>query len=679
MTHSKAPATYWAILAFAAFVCAMAIVSSCQGCGQGEAADTLRMKKLRALDDSVAQLSPKARELIESGMQEAADSLEYFEYSLRLARLFVTESKTDSAKRQIHRAMTYLERQKPTPRTEGILGIAYNTAGVASHNFHQDTENTKRFYAESYRHIMQSDAKDMAPDVCANLADAYMFDNDLPQAASWYRRALFLVDSLQLDKTRNTSLYMGLAVVYLTLEDYGSALRNLEECEKYFSAMRPEMQVYLVTTFGNYYYYTKQYGQSQKQFERLEKLLLKNNMQHTFAWYACKLNMSDVLLNLGKTGRAKAALDEAERYFKEHGDDVATYYARSIKLGIALRTGDMQTAAGIAADNCNRAGIMSGLVDIRNRYLQEYYEKTGDYRSAYLNLRTEKQKNDSLVHARQHMIAAEIISRFAQDTLQLHHEIEMQHKETDMEQARYTIAGSVAALVVLTLAIICGVTYWRKKLIQEKIRILKLKMENARNRISPHFVFNVLNNRITSTQGPDEANELLLLAKLIRTNLDMSGRETVTVAEEMEFVDNYVAIEQRTIQGGITYGKDVAQGITAQKLSSFRIPSLCIQILVENSIKHALKGKNGEKRLSIRFEACGDGIAITVADNGAGFDIRRCHSLGQGLTILRTTINAINQRNKKKIRFNITNTTGNEGNTTGCEATICFPESVKEI
>lgn len=679
MTHKRTIGISSALIIFAVAVSSIFITASCHGTGHEGTTDTLRTNKLRALDDSVAHMAPQARKMIENGMKNAADSLEYFEYNIRLARLFVTEMKTDSAKKEIHRTIKFLSKQPSTPHSESLLAMAYNVAGVANHNLHHDTEKTKLYYEAAYRHIMQSNSKDMAPDICANLADAHIFDNNMPQAAAWYRRALFLVDSLQLEETKAINLHMGLGLVYMTLEDYDSALRNLKASERFFNEMRPEMQTYLVTTLGNFYYYTKQYHKSLKEFRRLEHLLAANRMTENFAWYACKLNLSDVLLNLNETKKAEEALRIAEPYFEKHGDKVATYYAHSIKLGIALRNGDMATASTIAALDDKPKYIEPSLTDIRNRYLRDYYEKTGDYRRAFYNLAAEKDRNDSLVHNRQHMIAAEIISRFAQDTLKLHHEIEMQHKEADMKKARYTIGGSVAALIFLVLAIICAVTYWHKKLLQEKMRIFKLKLENARNRISPHFVFNVLNNRITSTEATSEANELMLLAKLIRSNLDLSGRETVAIAEEMEFVDNYIAIEQHTIQGGINYTKDIAPEITTEKLNSFRIPSMCVQILVENSIKHALRGKKGEKRLNITLAPSTNGISVMVSDNGSGFDIRHCHSQGQGLNILRTTISAINQRNKKKIIFSINNTSDSAGNTTGCEAKIIFPESVKEI
>ena len=122
--------------------------------------------------------------------------------------------------------------------TEGIIGFARNCKGVALHSFRRQPKEAIRQYRLSYEALMRSDRMETAPDVCANLADAYSFDSDLPNAAVWYRRALFLVDSLQLEPTRNITLYMGLGRVYMMLEDYKSAKKYLDATEKMYYSFR---------------------------------------------------------------------------------------------------------------------------------------------------------------------------------------------------------------------------------------------------------------------------------------------------------------------------------------------------------------------------------------------------------------------------------------------------------
>lgn len=230
------------------------------------------------------------------------------------------------------------------------------------------------------------------------------------------------------------------------------------------------------------------------------------------------------------------------------------------------------------------------------------------------------------------------------------------------------------------LVIAYGITYIRKKRLSEQMKVFTLRLQNARNRISPHFVFNVLNNRITTADGTKEADELLLLSKLIRQNLDLTGKQMATLEEELDFVENYVNVERKTIGDDFEYSLTLGDGIDRKVLGEFMIPSMTVQILVENSIKHALRGKAGKKLLhiTVRRDGCG-GMTVTVGDNGNGFDIRRTASTGQGLDILRTTISVLNQRNKRKTSLTVRNVHDTNGNTCGCEASISFPQGLREI
>lgn len=72
-------------------------------------------------------------------------------------------------------------------------------------------------------------------------------------------------------------------------------------------------------------------------------------------------------------------------------------------------------------------------------------------------------------------------------------------------------------------------------------------MQNIREKISPHFLFNVLNNEIN--QHPESTSEhqrLIRLTRLLRKGLDLSNRFAIPLSEELDFVSNYVALLQDT-------------------------------------------------------------------------------------------------------------------------------------
>ena len=94
--------------------------------------------------------------------------------------------------------------------------------------------------------------------------------------------------------------------------------------------------------------------------------------------------------------------------------------------------------------------VAFNLRQIRNQYLQRYYLAKGDYRMAFENLRRDMQKNDSLEHNRIKMRASEIMDRFTQDTLKLHHDLVLEHKTAQLNQTR-----SIALAVVLLILLLC--------------------------------------------------------------------------------------------------------------------------------------------------------------------------------------------------------------------------------
>ena len=510
--------------------------------------------------------------------------------------------------------------------------------------------------------------------MCANLGDAYLFENQLPEAASWYRRALFLVDSLDLPKKENITLYLGLATIYLQLNDFDTSLKYYQQTEKYFNQMSVAMQAYYLNNYGNYYYYSKDYKNSLRLFLRLKDLLEKRGKAEAFDMYLCKLNMADVYLNLDQLAESEKYLDEVEPYMRKNADGVATYYCNTIRIGLAVKRHDFQAVTRILDSEQNMSQMPFTMRQIRNHYLRLYYKARGDYRLAYENLRDDVRQNDSLEHRRTNMRASEVMERFTQDTLKLHHDLQMEHKNAELQETKMFATAALAVVLLVVMFFIMKTIQNRRRLETNKLRMMQLKMESVRNRISPHFVFNVLNNKIVHS-GSEEADELMRLSKLIRANLDMSCRLDVSLAEELEFVKQYVEVERPLVDENMEFKLDVAPGIDLDKV---RIPSMFVQILVENALVHGLRGWEGRKRLQVKIERRQEGMtSISVIDNGPGFDIRSAGRKRTGLTVLSQTIAMINERNRSKMSFFIHNLHDDGGKVLGCEAGFLVPDKMK--
>lgn len=645
--------------------------------------DMAQNGNLRRLDDSIAALAPSALQAIERGMNEANDSTTYYEYVLREARYYSLTERPERADTLIDRVTAFVMHQDDgyyaingtclSPRLNSLIAGAKACQAARYMSNHRDPRRIVALNRETYNLLLNSDSKHNLPKTCANMADAFLLCNDLPNAAKWYRRALFLVDSLDLPQKENITLYMGLAQIYLTLRNYNKAKLYYDQTEPHVKEMSPSMQAYYINNLGNFYYFQGDYKHALLTFLRMKKMLEQHGMVRTFDMYLCKINLADVFLNLGKLNDATAMLDDVEPYFRAQGDNTSIYYCNTIRFGIAVRAGRMHEAGRLMANKTDDSLIPYTLVNIRNRYKRRYYELTGNYDKAYALLNRSIAYNDSIEHNLSNMRTTEIMSRFTTDTLQLHRDLAIEHKNAEIQSIKFTSTLATSIAVTSILLLILWYLYLRKRRFKIQLRMMNLKLDNIRNRISPHFMFNVLNNRIIKSDAK-ESNELTELAQLIRANLDMSSTLGVELQKELEFVQQYIRVESYLMGDDFHFSIDIAPDVDA---SSVRIPSMFIQILTENAIKHALRNKEGVKLLSITVRREQHNTVIRVTDNGPGFNpatLRR----KTGMNIISQTIAVINVRNKVKIRFAIRNICSPDGQQIkGCEATLKVPDGVK--
>lgn len=670
-THVKIISTTLALLA--------GIVTA--SCGGDNVPDDTRSDKMKAaltaLDESLAVNSPHAPEMIRHGLENATDSLDYYDWLLRLLRYRVLRGGPDTSFTHWRQTYGYLLKQEQTPRVNGMMAFLFNTQGSYYQKLHYKPEKAIKAFENAYEKLIDSDCKHKMPDVCANLGDAYVFANDMPHAAMWYRRALFIADSLRLPAKDDVTLYMGLGRIYLNLQDFDSALNCYKRADKSFSLMSVNMQLYFLTNYGNYYYYAKDYKKAEAVFRRQEKLLAKNGMQDSYEMYICELNMADVLLNLGQTAEATRMLDRADAYFNKIGDATAIYYCNTIRIGLALKEGNTAKAKSILDKETPPATIDFNLVNIRHRYLLEYFVRKGDYKKAYITLEDNVRRNDSLKHNIANMRASEIMMRYSQDSLRLHSKMLLQEKDAHIRTAYLWLYVDILLIAVLVLLLLFGITYYRKRRLKMYMQLMHTQLANVRSRISPHFIFNVLNNRIANTNGSD-AGELMTLVKLIRANLNMTGKYYVSMKEELDFVGYYISVERHIIGDDFTYEVNAPSD---DELAEIMVPSMFIQILVENSIKHGLKNRKGAKRICVDITKGETDCTITVTDNGTGFDIRNSNpsSTKTGIKVIRNTINIINHENKRKIRLDIKNIDAPDGSVAGCQVTLVLPLGLKTV
>jgi two-component system, LytTR family, sensor kinase len=191
-------------------------------------------------------------------------------------------------------------------------------------------------------------------------------------------------------------------------------------------------------------------------------------------------------------------------------------------------------------------------------------------------------------------------------------------------------------LLVLLATVLCVATpikIWNNARIEHRLQeqeklLLAARIEALANQINPHFLFNTLTSisSLIRTQ-PDTARMLITKLSGLLRRLMRSTDHFVTLREELASIDEYLDIEVVRFGPQLTVDKQIAP----QTLDVI-VPSMILQPLVENSIKHGLARKVGGGRITIRTSVCDSHTIIEVHDDGLGMTEERLeHALGDGI------------------------------------------------
>lgn len=200
-------------------------------------------------------------------------------------------------------------------------------------------------------------------------------------------------------------------------------------------------------------------------------------------------------------------------------------------------------------------------------------------------------------------------------------------------------------------------------------------MENVRNRICPHVLYNMLNAVMPVVKQDDNRIHLFrLIIQSLRSNLVASEKIAVALEEEIEFVKNYIEFRKKTNNTPIEVNWCISPDVTLET----QIISMVIQIPVENSIKYAFEEEQKDAHIDINISTDKQFLYITIEDNGAGYNPGNHtgdkNSTGFGLKVIFQTIELLNQtKNQEKMYFNIENLKNLSSDLHGTKAMIIIP------
>lgn len=168
-----------------------------------------------------------------------------------------------------------------------------------------------------------------------------------------------------------------------------------------------------------------------------------------------------------------------------------------------------------------------------------------------------------------------------------------------------------------------GIDYYRKyrerelRASQLEARLAQAQLEALKMQLHPHFLFNTLNSiSVLMSEDVVAARRMLMqLSELLRASLENVGTQEVALSEELDFLKNYLEIEQTRFQDRLSIRMDVEPSAL-----NARVPNLILQPLVENAIRHGIALRAQPGFIEIRAARENGMVKLQVSDNGPGLN-----------------------------------------------------------
>ncbi|MBV9268459.1 MAG: histidine kinase [Acidobacteriaceae bacterium] len=199
----------------------------------------------------------------------------------------------------------------------------------------------------------------------------------------------------------------------------------------------------------------------------------------------------------------------------------------------------------------------------------------------------------------------------------------------------------------------------------QRARLVEARLAALTNQINPHFLFNTLNSVSTLIRiDPERARSMIYRLSSILRRLLRKTDSFVLLRDEITFIDDYLSIEIVRFGDKLRFQKEIGEG-TLERL----VPSMILQPIIENSIKHGLSAKIQGGTILLKTWLEGTRLHISIADDGVGIAESR---LG---TIFEQGIGVSNVNERLRVLFGSSyNMLINSQPGQGTQTTLVIPE-----
>ena len=494
----------------------------------------------------------------------------------------------------------------------------------------------------------------------ANRADFYRQLGQLDYSVDGYLLALETADSTGLDEEMKIPLLLGVSTAYTFMGDYQNSEIWWRKTGELVNQMDERDQFIYYNELGNNHYFQEQYVGALDCFNKAASLV-KDDKHRQWDYYTALTNLGEIHVCLGQADSARVIIAQVDSFFRKVDFPPILYYIETEKIKLALLDGRTQQALQMV-NHCEfpTISIPAGKL-LRLKAVEQVMRQTGNYQKAYEAHQQLHALNDSIQNANVRMQMSSRMLQYEHDKQLLE-----QQRTIDNERMKVRLAWAFCAVALLAIGLLSVlIWFWRKRQkihdMEVRQQIVGMRMENTRNRITPHFIYNALTHEMLA-QMEGRKVDLSALTQLLRRGVEQADMLETTLEEELTFVDYYVDIERQQMPVTLFYQKELDSDVNPQAVL---LPAMTIQIFVENAIKHGLKRQGG--MLTIRASRQDDATLVEVVDNGQGLD--SSYQEHTGMRVVCQTIQMLNEHNHQQITFGIDNLEQ------GCRSWLLLPDN----
>ncbi len=570
-------------------------------------------------------------------------------------------------------AIRWLERQKPTKERARVLAKAYQTHGAYYDQYYFNADSSAIYFRKAVDNVEYAGIKEDLPQAYSNYANAMRMAASLDSAAFYYHRAISTADSLGLGPTHYIPLYNGIAAVLTDMRDFDNSAIWWEKSMGIFDKMDQYDKFNTLTGYGNDLYYREDDEGANRIFTRLREMLDSVPGARWETMFT-DVNLADSYLRLGETKKASALLDTTAKYFsEEQPNPMVISYIHTLQIREALAKGEYDHGLYLANTYPEADTLRLEQHLARLKALESLYNNIGNNRLAYITRCRHDHLDDSLKSYKLSQQISALNASYQRDRRILDLEAGNTRQQASIYKLMAAIAIAVAVIIGLVLLFVVRRANMRRREQRMMNKIISLRQENLRNRVTPHFIYNALNHELHNEKN-GHPSHLDALVHLIRRQQIIASEILIPFSEELKFTDDYISVISDNGRDPFDYKFSIDPDIDPE----FPFPSMTLQILVENAFKHGFTTlKPGEERkLFISVKRSPDNKISVSVFNNCGSQPSNAEKGGTGLHVLVETFRLLNEHNKEQTTFNIDMHAECYG-LKGYNATITLPDNLK--